>query len=78
MRILTIFVPCFRLDDKLFSFWVLQGESFPFALVKGVFRFETGVKVTEFRDLRANPRSVRVYFTVLGASHSLHSLKDRW
>ncbi|KAF8321157.1 hypothetical protein DL93DRAFT_2212896 [Clavulina sp. PMI_390] len=46
------------LDDKLFSFWVLQGESFPFALVKGVFRFETGVKVTEFRDLRANPRSL--------------------
>ncbi|KDQ10746.1 hypothetical protein BOTBODRAFT_177833 [Botryobasidium botryosum FD-172 SS1] len=44
------------LDDKLFSFWVLQGESFPFAHVKGIFRFETGVKVNEFRDLRANPR----------------------
>ena len=53
-----VIVLCCRLDDKLFSFWVLQGESFPFALVKGVFRFETGIKVTEFRDLRANPRCV--------------------
>jgi xylulokinase len=24
--------------------------------MKGIFRFETGIKVTEFRDLRANPR----------------------
>jgi xylulokinase len=24
--------------------------------VKGIFRFETGIKVTEYRDLRANPR----------------------
>lgn len=44
------------LDDKLFSFWFLQGEGFPFAHVKGIFRFETGIKVNEFRDLRANPR----------------------
>src|SRR6202167_1255110 len=44
------------LDDKLFSFWLLQGDSFPFSHVKGIFRFETGVKVNEFRDLRANPR----------------------
>lgn len=44
------------LDDKLFSFWFLQGDGFPFAHVKGIFRFETGIKVNEFRDLRANPR----------------------
>ncbi|KAF8151500.1 hypothetical protein B0H34DRAFT_822751 [Crassisporium funariophilum] len=44
------------LDDKLFSFWHLQGDSYPFSRVKGIFRFETGIKVTEFRDLRANPR----------------------
>lgn len=46
----------YRLDDKLFSFWFLQGDGFPFAHVKGIFRFETGIKVNEFRDLRANPR----------------------
>jgi xylulokinase len=46
----------FRLDDKLFSFWHLQGDSYPFSHVKGIFRFETGIKVNEFRDLRANPR----------------------
>lgn len=45
-----------RLDDKLFSFWLLQGDSFPLSHVKGIFRFETGIKVNEFRDLRANPR----------------------
>ncbi|KAI0086041.1 actin-like ATPase domain-containing protein [Irpex rosettiformis] len=44
------------LDDKLFSFWLLQGDSFPMSHVKGIFRFETGIKVNEFRDLRANPR----------------------
>ena len=44
------------LDDKLFSFWMLQPEAPPFEHVKGIFRFETGVKVNEFRDLRANPR----------------------
>ncbi|KAI0263597.1 actin-like ATPase domain-containing protein [Gloeopeniophorella convolvens] len=44
------------LDDKLFSFWLLQGDSHPLSHVKGIFRFETGVKVNEFRDLRANPR----------------------
>lgn len=44
------------LDDKLFSFWLLQGEEYPFSTVKGVYRFETGIKVNEFRDLRANPR----------------------
>jgi xylulokinase len=46
----------FSLDDKLFSFWLLQGDSHPLSHVKGIFRFETGVKVNEFRDLRANPR----------------------
>ena len=50
------FVVFISLDDKLFSFWLLQGDSYPFARVKGIFRFETGIKVTEFRDLRANPR----------------------
>lgn len=44
------------LDDKLFSFWHLQGDTYPYSHVKGIFRFETGVKVNEFRDLRANPR----------------------
>jgi len=44
------------LDDKLFSFWHLQPDSYPFTRVKGIYRFETGVKVNEFRDLRANPR----------------------
>ncbi|KAF9484591.1 D-xylulose kinase [Pholiota conissans] len=44
------------LDDKLFSFWHLQPDTYPFARVKGIYRFETGIKVTEFRDLRANPR----------------------
>ncbi|TFY63042.1 hypothetical protein EVJ58_g3472 [Rhodofomes roseus] len=44
------------LDDKLFSYWLLQGDAYPFSHVKGIFRFETGVKVNEFRDLRANPR----------------------
>ncbi|KAJ3510162.1 hypothetical protein NLJ89_g4836 [Agrocybe chaxingu] len=44
------------LDDKLFSFWHLQPDSYPFTRVKGIYRFETGIKVNEFRDLRANPR----------------------
>ncbi|KAF8968470.1 D-xylulose kinase [Flammula alnicola] len=44
------------LDDKLFSFWHLQPDAYPFARVKGIYRFETGIKVNEFRDLRANPR----------------------
>ncbi|KAF9032393.1 hypothetical protein BJ165DRAFT_1357960 [Panaeolus papilionaceus] len=44
------------LDDKLFSFWHLQPDSYPFSRVKGIYRFETGIKVNEFRDLRANPR----------------------
>ncbi|KAH9940010.1 actin-like ATPase domain-containing protein [Epithele typhae] len=44
------------LDDKLFSFWLLQGDTFPYSHVKGIYRFETGIKVNEFRDLRANPR----------------------
>ncbi|KLO05458.1 hypothetical protein SCHPADRAFT_839369, partial [Schizopora paradoxa] len=44
------------LDNKLFSFWHLQAEAFPFSHVKGIFRFETGIKVNEFRDLRGNPR----------------------
>ena len=48
--------PLLSLDDKLFSFWFLQADGFPFSHVKGIFRFETGIKVNEFRDLRANPR----------------------
>ncbi|KAH9475085.1 putative D-xylulose kinase A [Psilocybe cubensis] len=44
------------LDDKLFSFWHLQPDAYPYARVKGIYRFETGIKVNEFRDLRANPR----------------------
>lgn len=44
------------LDDKLFSFWHLQPDTPPFTHSKGVHRFETGIKVNEFRDLRANPR----------------------
>ncbi|KAJ4495854.1 hypothetical protein C8J55DRAFT_5421 [Lentinula edodes] len=44
------------LDDKLFSFWHLQADSYPYSHVKGIYRFESGVKVSEFRDLRANPR----------------------
>ena len=51
-----IYTAFFSLDDKLFSFWLLQGDSHPLSHVKGIFRFETGVKVNEFRDLRANPR----------------------
>lgn len=46
------------MDDKLFSFWHLQGDSYPFSHVKGIYRFETGIKVNEFRDLRANPRTL--------------------
>lgn len=58
------------LDDKLFSFWLLQGDSFPFSHVKGIFRFETGVKVNEFRDLRANPRCL--------IESQVLSLRVRW
>ena len=52
----SIYTTIRSLDDKLFSFWLLQGDSHPLSHVKGIFRFETGVKVNEFRDLRANPR----------------------
>ncbi|KAG8843248.1 hypothetical protein FRB96_004214 [Tulasnella sp. 330] len=45
------------LDDKLFSFFVLHNESpTSHSIRKGIYRIETGHKVTEFRDLRANPR----------------------
>ncbi|KAG8999838.1 hypothetical protein FRB94_005896 [Tulasnella sp. JGI-2019a] len=45
------------LDDKLFSFFVLHNESpTSQSIRKGIYRIETGHKVTEFRDLRANPR----------------------
>ncbi|KAI9510254.1 hypothetical protein F5148DRAFT_1282145 [Russula earlei] len=44
------------LNDKLFSFWLLQGDSHPLSHMEGIFRFETGVKVNKFHDLRANPR----------------------
>ncbi|KAG6327454.1 hypothetical protein ID866_11635, partial [Astraeus odoratus] len=44
------------LDDKLFSFWLVQADSYPLSHVKGIYRLETGIKVHEFRDLRANPR----------------------
>ncbi|KAI9445615.1 hypothetical protein F5148DRAFT_1347037 [Russula earlei] len=43
------------LDNKLFSFWLLQGNSHPLSHMEGIFRFETGMKVNEFHDLRANP-----------------------
>lgn len=42
------------LDDKLFSFWVLHSDNG--CVKKGVYRLETGTRVNEFRDLRANPR----------------------
>ncbi|KAI0690374.1 actin-like ATPase domain-containing protein [Cytidiella melzeri] len=58
------------LDDKLFSFWLLQGDSYPMAHVKGIFRFETGIKVNEFRDLRANPRCL--------IESQVLSLRVRW
>ncbi|THU78197.1 hypothetical protein K435DRAFT_65004 [Dendrothele bispora CBS 962.96] len=75
------------LDDKLFSFWHLQGDPYPFSHVKGIYRFETGIKVNEFRDLRANPRcllesqvlSFRVKWSkmiatgVLGANRKLNN-----
>jgi xylulokinase len=54
--IISVVMLSSSLDDKLFSFWYLQGDSYPFSHVKGIFRFETGIKVNEFRDLRANPR----------------------
>ena len=56
LRISSRLISSPRLDDKLFSFWFLQADGFPFSHVKGIFRFETGIKVNEFRDLRANPR----------------------
>jgi xylulokinase len=52
---ISLIIP-YSLDDKLFSFWLLQGDAHPFQHTKGIYRFETGVKVQEFRDLRANPR----------------------
>lgn len=58
------------LDDKLFSFWHLQGDSHPFSRVKGIYRFETGIKVNEFRDLRANPRCL--------LESQLLSLRVKW
>ncbi|OSX62720.1 hypothetical protein POSPLADRAFT_1180806 [Postia placenta MAD-698-R-SB12] len=73
------------LDDKLFSFWILQADSYPFSHVKGIYRFETGVKVNEFRDLRANPRcllesqilSFRVRWSRLAATGVLGSNAGR-
>ncbi|KAG6895911.1 hypothetical protein C0992_011637 [Termitomyces sp. T32_za158] len=45
------------LDDKLFSFFYLQSDIYPLShLQNTAVRFETGVRVPEFRDLRANPR----------------------
>lgn len=58
------------LDDKLFSFWLLQGDAHPFQHTKGIFRFESGVKTHEFRDLRANPRCL--------VESQLLSLRIRW
>lgn len=68
--VLLMFHLLCRLDDKLFSFWLLQGDSFPFSHVKGIFRFETGIKVNEFRDLRANPRTL--------LESQVLSLRVRW
>ena len=56
MRLYRTRLTLCSLDDKLFSFWLLQGDSYPYSHVKGIYRFETGIKVNEFRDLRANPR----------------------
>src|ERR1700722_4775167 len=75
----------FSLDDKLFSYWLLQGDSYPYSHVKGIFRFETGIKVNEFRDLRANPRcllesqllSFRVKWARMVATGVLGSLRGR-
>src|SRR5260221_1397110 len=67
---LELFIILSRLDDKLFSFWHLQPDSFPFTRVKGIYRFETGVKVNEFRDLRANPRCL--------IESQLLSLRVKW
>ncbi|KAG6840072.1 hypothetical protein C0991_009184 [Blastosporella zonata] len=45
------------LDDKLFSFFYLQSDTYPLShLQNTAVRFETGIRVPEFRDLRANPR----------------------
>ncbi|KAG6824073.1 hypothetical protein H0H93_002601, partial [Arthromyces matolae] len=45
------------LDDKLFSFFYLQSDVYPLSHLQNIaVRFETGVRVPEFRDLRANPR----------------------
>lgn len=33
------------LDDKLFAFWHLTSDSHPYSHVKGIYRFETGIKV---------------------------------
>ncbi|KAH8109625.1 actin-like ATPase domain-containing protein [Phellopilus nigrolimitatus] len=86
-RLLAIVPPggSIGLDDKLFSFWHLQAEAFPFSHVKGIFRFETGVKVNEFRDLRANPRcllesqllSFRVRYARMRASNLFFSANTR-
>ncbi|KAJ8517835.1 hypothetical protein ONZ45_g5013 [Pleurotus djamor] len=58
------------LDDKLFSFWHLQGDAYPYSHVKGIYRFENGIKVNEFRDLRANPRCL--------IESQILSLRVRW
>ncbi|KAF4582677.1 hypothetical protein EYR40_002600 [Pleurotus pulmonarius] len=58
------------LDDKLFSFWHLQGDAYPYSHVKGIYRFENGIKVNEFRDLRANPRCL--------VESQIISLRVRW
>ncbi|KAG8969322.1 hypothetical protein FRC03_003423 [Tulasnella sp. 419] len=57
-RLVSVIAPggSIGLDDKIFSFWLLQPENSASALVRGIYRFETGVKVNEFRDIRANPR----------------------
>lgn len=58
-RLISVIPPggSIGLDDKLFSFWVLHNEApTSWNLRKGVYRIETGHRVNEFRDLRANPR----------------------
>ena len=62
------------LDDK---FWHLQGASSPFACVKGIFRFKTSTKVTEFWDLRANPRRLfegQIFFFRVKWSSDFHDI----
>jgi xylulokinase len=43
------------LDDKLFSYFYPHGEA---GVWQGISRFQLGQRVTEYSDLRANPRAI--------------------